>query len=57
MPLEIIVPVVMSCALLWWIGRDMTWSRRLTVMAVTLVIILFIILIERAGFSTDQLRR
>jgi hypothetical protein len=56
-PLEIIVPVVMSCALLWWISRDMTWSRRLMVTAVTLVIILFIILIERAGFSTDQFRR
>ncbi len=57
MPLEIIVPVVMSCALLWWISRGMTWSRRLMVTAVTLVIILFIILIERAGFSTDQFRR
>ena len=49
-PLEIIVPVIMSCALLWWISRGMTWSMRLGVAAVTLVIVIVIVAIERAGF-------
>jgi hypothetical protein len=49
--LEIIVPVIMSCALLWWIGRGMGWSTRLVVAAVTLVVILLIVLFERSNFQ------
>ena len=45
--LEIIVPVIMSCALLWWISRGMTWSTRLVVAAVTLVVIVGVLLAER----------
>ena len=48
-PLEIIVPVIMSCALLWWISRGMSWSRRLTVAAVTLAIIICVVAFERSG--------
>jgi hypothetical protein len=48
--LEIIVPVIMSCALLWWVSRGIAWSTRLGVAAVTLVIVIVIIAIERAGF-------
>lgn len=55
--LDIIAPVVMSCALLWWVSRGMNWNTRLTVAAVTLVIIVCIVLIERAGFWPDQFRR
>lgn len=54
--LEIIVPVIMSCALLWWVSRNMSWNTRLTVAAITLVIVLCIVLIERAGFWPDQFR-
>jgi hypothetical protein len=49
--LEIIVPVIMSCALLWWVGRGMGWSTRLAVAAVTLVVILLIVLFERSNFQ------
>ena len=49
--LDIIVPVVMSCALLWWVGRGMTWTRRLTVAAVTLILIVIIVVVERGGFE------
>lgn len=52
--LEILVPVVMSCALLWWVSRGMTWSTRLAVGAVTLAIIVVIVLVERAGFWARQ---
>ena len=48
MQLEIIVPVLMSCALLWWVSRGMSWTRRLTVAAVTLVLIAVIVLAERS---------
>jgi hypothetical protein len=49
LPLELIVPVVMGCALLWWIGRGMTWTTRLTVAAVTLVLIFCVLLFERSS--------
>jgi hypothetical protein len=48
--LDIIVPVVMSCALLWWIGRRMSWTTRLVVAVVTLILIFCILLFERSGF-------
>lgn len=48
MHLEIIVPVLMSCALLWWIGRGMGWTTRLMVVSITLVLIVAIVMIERA---------
>jgi membrane protein CcdC involved in cytochrome C biogenesis len=48
--LDIIVPVVMSCALLWWIGRGMSWTTRLVVTAITLAVIICILLFERSGF-------
>ena len=49
MQLDIIVPVVMSCALLWWVSRGMTWTARVAA-AVTLVLIFCILLFERSGF-------
>ena len=47
---DLIVPVVMSCALLWWVSRGMSWTTRLTVAAVTLALVIFIVLFERSGF-------
>jgi hypothetical protein len=48
--LDIIVPVLMSCALLWWVSRGMSWITRLTVAALALAVIICIVLIERSGF-------
>ena len=45
--LDIIVPVVMGCALLWWVGRGMSWTTRLAVTAVTLAVIVGVVLLER----------
>jgi hypothetical protein len=47
--LDIVVPVVMSCALLWWVSRGMSWTARLTVAVVTLVLIVCILLFERSN--------
>lgn len=49
MSLEIIVPILMSCALLWWVSRGMSWSTRLVVIAVTLVVIIAVVAFERSG--------
>ena len=51
MQLDIIVPVVMSCALLWWVSRGMSWTTRLVVTVVTLVVIIAVVLFERSGFQ------
>jgi hypothetical protein len=47
--LDIVVPVIMSCALLWWVSRGMSWTARLTVAVITLLLILCIVLFERSG--------
>jgi hypothetical protein len=47
---DIIVPVVMSCALLWWVSRGMGWTTRLLVAAITLALIICIVLFERSDF-------
>ena len=45
--LDIIVPVLMYCALLWWIGRGMSWTARLAAAVVTLALIICVLLVER----------
>ena len=49
MRLDILVPVFMSCALLWWVSRGMSWLARLVVTAITLAAIICIVLFERSG--------
>ena len=49
MQLDIIVPVIMSCALLWWVSRGMNWTTRLAVVAVTLAVIIVVVLFERSS--------
>jgi phosphoglycerol transferase MdoB-like AlkP superfamily enzyme len=51
--LDIIVPVLMSCALLWWVSRGMSWTTRLVVAAVTLLLILCIVAFERSSFWSN----
>jgi hypothetical protein len=48
--LDIVVPVLMSCALLWWVSRGMGWTTRLAITAITLAVIICILLVERSGF-------
>ena len=45
---DVVIPVLMGCALLWWIGRGMGWTTRLLVAAITLVLIVAILLVERS---------
>jgi hypothetical protein len=48
--LDILVPVMMGCAMLWWVSRGMTWTTRLVVAAITLLLIVCILLFERSSF-------
>ena len=49
MRLDVIIPIVMSCALLWWVGRGISWTARLVVAAITLAVIVCVVLFERSG--------
>ena len=48
MRLDIIIPVIMSCALLWWIGRGTSWTNRGIVLVITLVVVVVVLLLERS---------
>jgi hypothetical protein len=41
----------MSCVLLWWLSRGMSWTTRLLVTAITLVVIICIVLVERVSLK------
>jgi len=47
--LDIIVPVLMSCVVLWWVSRGMSWSKLLVVAAVTVILVFCIVFFERSG--------
>jgi hypothetical protein len=39
----------MSCAMLWWVSLRMSWTTRLLVTVITLVVIIGVLWIERRG--------
>jgi hypothetical protein len=41
---------MMGCAMLWWVSRGMSWTTRLVVAVVTLMLIVCILLFERSSF-------
>jgi hypothetical protein len=47
---DIIVPVIMGCALLWWVSREMSWTMRLIVAAITCALIIGVLLFERSRY-------
>ena len=44
---DIVIPVLMGCALLWWIGRGIGWTAKLVVIAVTLALVAGVLWFER----------
>lgn len=46
--LDIIVPVLMSVALLWWIGRSLSLRAMLVTTAVTLALIVVLIVVQNS---------
>ena len=49
-PLDIIVPILMGAALLWWIGRSMGGRSMLIATVVTLAVIVGVLLVQNAGW-------
>lgn len=49
-PLDIIVPILMGAALLWWIGRGMGGRAMLIATAATLAVIVGVLLLQNAGW-------
>lgn len=45
--LDLLVPALMYCALLWWVGRGLSWTAKLTTAIVTLVLIVVVVMVER----------
>lgn len=48
--LDIIVPVLMSVALLWWIGRALNARAMLIATAITLAVIVVVVAAQNAGW-------
>ena len=46
--LDIVAPVIMYCALLWWVSRGMSWTARLATAVVTLALVISVVLVERS---------
>ncbi len=45
--LDLVMAVLMYCALLWWVSRGMSWTARLATAAVTLALVICVVLFER----------
>jgi hypothetical protein len=46
--LDIIVPVIMGCALLWWVGREMSLTARLTIATATVALIVVVLMFQQS---------
>jgi len=49
MNLDIVVPVLMCAALLWWIGRALSLRAMLITTVVTLAFIVLIVAVQKPG--------
>ena len=47
--LEILVPALMGCAMLWWVGHALSWIARFAVSALTVVLIIAVLVLGRVG--------
>jgi len=47
--LEILVPALLGCAMVWWTGQAMNWAVRFAVSAITVVLIIAVLLLGRVG--------
>jgi hypothetical protein len=46
--LDIIIPFIMGCALLGWIGREMSLTARLTIAAATVALIVVVPMFQQS---------
>lgn len=55
--LDILVPLMMGMALLWWYTRRVGWTARLAIVAITLAVVVAVVLADRSGYWPDAFRR
>ena len=48
--LDMLVPALMGCAMLWWLGQVMSWAARFAVSAITVVLIVAVLLLAQIRF-------
>jgi len=46
---EILVPALMGCAMMWWMGLAMSWGARVVVSTITVVLIIAVLVLGRVG--------
>lgn len=51
MSLDVVVPVLMSVALLWWIGRALNLRAMLIATIITLGVIILVVYAQRSGIG------
>ena len=49
--LDILVPVLMSVALLWWIGRALNLRAMMISTIITLIVIILVVYAQRSGWG------
>ena len=47
--LEILVPALLGCAMVWWMGQAMSWTVRFAVSAITVVFIIVVLRLGQVG--------
>jgi len=47
--LQILIPALMGCAMLWWMGHAISWAVRFALSAITVVLIMAVLLLGRVG--------
>ncbi len=47
--LEILVPALLGCAMLWGAGHAMNWTARFAISAITVVLIIAVLRLGRVG--------
>lgn len=48
--LETLVPALMGCAMVWWMGQTTSWPARFAVSAMTVVFIIAVLLLGQVRF-------
>jgi hypothetical protein len=55
--MDMIIPLLIGISLIWLIGRGTPWNAKLVTLAVTLLIIVLIVVLERGGYWPQAFHR
>lgn len=55
--MDMIIPLLIGMTLIWLIGRGTPWNAKLVTLAVTLLVIVLIVALERGGYWPQAFHR